>query len=130
MSTRQPFRFKSTGIAAPLLRISTARTPGGAEVVRLDGEVDQDQRVRLQRALDRAVGDRPQLLVVDLSGLAFCDSTCLNVLLSARAAAQAAGVELVLAALSSQARRLLEITGTDEVFTVRDSVRAALAGNG
>ncbi|MFJ9847031.1 hypothetical protein ACIRYZ_42700 [Kitasatospora sp. NPDC101155] len=53
--------------------------------------MDQDQRVRLQRALERAVG-----------------------------------VELVLAGLSSQARRLLEITGTDEIFTVR----AALAGNG
>ncbi|MFD8782524.1 STAS domain-containing protein [Kitasatospora sp. NPDC059599] len=73
---------------------------------------------------------RPSRLVVGLSGLGFCDSVCLNALLGALAAARAVGVELLLAAPGAQARRLLEVTGADEVFTVRPSVRAALATPG
>ncbi|MFF2149269.1 hypothetical protein [Kitasatospora sp. NPDC058190] len=39
-------------------------------------------------------------------------------------------MDLLLAAPTAQARRLLEITGTDELFTVCDSVRAALGDAG
>ncbi|MFF7456604.1 STAS domain-containing protein [Kitasatospora sp. NPDC008115] len=126
MSPRHPLRA-AAAVPGPLLRITTAHFPDGAEVVRLDGTVDYDQRARLHDALDRALDGRPHLLVVDLSHLLFCDSTCLNELLRLRLAAQAGGTGLVLAAVPAQARRLLDATGTNEVFTVRPSVRAALA---
>ncbi|MFB7908353.1 STAS domain-containing protein [Kitasatospora sp. NPDC056076] len=112
---------------APALRITTTTDSGTARIVHLHGEVDQDQRQRLERALRRALDDRPPRLVVDLAGLSFCDSTGLNALLKTRLAANAAGLPFVLAAPCPQTRRLLEITGTDEVFTIRDSVHAALA---
>ncbi|MFF7454682.1 STAS domain-containing protein [Kitasatospora sp. NPDC008115] len=129
MSPRHPVRG-ANAVPAPLLRITTAHSPDGAEVVRLDGTVDYDQRARLHDALDRALAERPHLLVVDLSHLLFCDSTCLNELLRIRLASEAAGTALALAAVPGQARRLLEATGTDEVFTIRPSVRAALTGTG
>ncbi|PBC69886.1 anti-sigma B factor antagonist [Streptomyces sp. TLI_235] len=111
---------------APSLRITTTRVPG-ATIVRLHGQVDQDERHRLERALTQALTRRPPRLVVDLSDLDFCDSTGLNALLKTRLAAQAAGVELLLGGLSPQVRRLLEITETNEIFTIHDSVRALLA---
>ncbi|WP_188302663.1 STAS domain-containing protein [Streptomyces sp. CBMA123] len=67
-------------------------------------------------------------MVVDLTGLTFCDSIGLNALLRTRIAARAAGIAFVLAVPTPQIRRLLEITGADDVLTVRDSARAALAG--
>ncbi|MFJ9448453.1 STAS domain-containing protein [Kitasatospora sp. NPDC101235] len=130
MSPRHGTRFENTGVPAPLLRITTTTIRGTAQVLHLHGEVDHDQRQRLESVLERAVAERPPRLVVDLAGLSFCDSTCLNVLLKTRIAARAAGIPLVLAAPTSQTRRLLEIIGADEVLTVHDSVRAALAGTG
>ncbi|MGW2256135.1 STAS domain-containing protein [Kitasatospora sp. NPDC001660] len=109
----------------PILRITGLATPE-AVVCRLEGEIDQDQRPRLENALARIIRDRPPRLVVDLAGVDFCDSTGLNILLQTRQDAALAGTSLVLAALSPQIRRLLEITGTDDVFTIRDSVHAAL----
>ncbi|MER7707117.1 STAS domain-containing protein [Kitasatospora sp. NPDC097605] len=129
MTRRHPLRA-ATAAPGPLLRISTARFPGGAEVVRLDGTVDYDQRARLHDALDRVLAERPPLMVIDLSHLLFCDSTCLNELLRIRLTAEAAGTALVLADVPAQARRLLDATGADEVFTIRPSVRAALSGSG
>ncbi|MFF7586305.1 STAS domain-containing protein [Kitasatospora purpeofusca] len=128
MSSRYAPRSATTRTgAAPLLRITTTTDSGTARIVHLHGEADLDQRPRLDSALERALADHPPRLVVDLAGLRFCDSTVLNALLRTRLAARAAGLLLVLAAPSSQTRRLLKITGTDEVFTVRDSVHAALA---
>ncbi|MFB6887743.1 STAS domain-containing protein [Kitasatospora sp. NPDC056327] len=128
MSARHPLR--AAAARTPLLRVTTAHLPDGAEVVHLDGTVDYDQRDYLHDALDRALAEKPPLLVIDLSRLLFCDSTCLNELLRVRLAAEAAGTGLALAAVPPQARRLLNATGTDELFTMRSSVRAALAGTG
>ncbi|MFE9428304.1 STAS domain-containing protein [Kitasatospora sp. NPDC006697] len=100
---------------------------GEAVIVRLDGEVDLEDRQPLQQALARVAQTRPPRLIVDLTGLVFCHSVCLNALLAARQRARAAGVEMVLAAPPPQTRRVLEITGTDQVFTICSSVRTALA---
>ncbi|MFJ9611477.1 STAS domain-containing protein [Kitasatospora sp. NPDC101176] len=128
MSAGHRSRAENTTATAPSMRITTTRTGRGSHVVRLAGEVDHDQSRVLESALDRAVADRPARLVVDMSALTFCDSTLVNALLKIRVSARAAGVELVLAAPPPQARRLLEITGVDEIFTLRGSVRAATGG--
>ncbi|MEV8100610.1 DUF6296 family protein [Kitasatospora sp. NPDC085879] len=75
--------------------------------------------------LARTVADRPTRLVVHMAAPAFCDSTAVNALLGIRGTAEAAGVELTLAALPAQARRLLKITGVNEVLALFGSVRAA-----
>ncbi|MFD0278947.1 STAS domain-containing protein [Kitasatospora sp. NPDC127111] len=126
MSTGNSSRSRTPGALAPLLRITAFTAPGQAVVVRLDGEAAPDRRRRLDAALSRMVALRPARLVVDLAGLAYCDTTSLDALLGARAAAQAADVELLLASPTAQARRLLESTGPEELFTIRDSVLAAL----
>ncbi|MFF4818912.1 STAS domain-containing protein [Kitasatospora sp. NPDC001309] len=115
-------------VPTPRLRITTTAAPGGTVIVRLDGEVDQDDRPQLDDALTVALDKRPNRLVVDLAGLTFCYSVCLNALLTARRTANAVGVVMALAAPLPQTVRVLELTGVDEVFTLYPSVRAALAG--
>ncbi|MFF2548846.1 STAS domain-containing protein [Kitasatospora sp. NPDC058063] len=127
MSTRQDETPEDNRPTAPLLRIAMTDVPHTARVLHLHGEVDRDQRTALEVALTRGVKDGPQLLVVDLADLSFCDSTGLNALLTARLEAQANSVQLILAAPPSQLQRLLEITGADEILTIRDSIQAALA---
>ena len=66
-------------------------------------------------------------LVVDCSRLEFCDSTGLNVLLGARLKAEAAGGEVHLAGMLPVVARVFQITGVDAVFSVHDTLEAALA---
>ncbi|WP_307806348.1 STAS domain-containing protein [Streptomyces sp. FH025] len=101
-----------------------------AVVCQVAGEADHETRAALDEALANAVAAGPDLLVVDLAPLTFCDSACLNALLQARENAEAAGVWLVLAGPGPQIRRLLAITGTDQVFTVRPSLHAAVGAGG
>jgi len=90
-------------------------------VVSVCGEIDLYTAPLLSGALADAVacGGRT---VVDMSGVEFCDSTGLGVLLSALKQARGNGGELELAAPQPAVRRILEITGLDEVFTVHDAV--------
>ena len=64
---------------------------------------------------------------MDCSQLEFCDSTGLNVLLGARLKAEAEGGGVHLAGMQPVVASVFEITGAEAVFTVHDSLDAALA---
>ncbi|MGW6418972.1 STAS domain-containing protein [Streptomyces sp. NPDC055055] len=91
-----------------------------AHVVRVNGEMDYGSASELLRAsLLAALDETPSgsNLVVDLRNSSFCDSAGLNVLLAVRLRALRRGVHLVLAAPSHQMVRLLEFTGSDDLFS-------------
>lgn len=90
------------------------------------GELDHHTADLLSGPLDAALDAGASRLVVDCSGLEFCDSTGLNVLLSARLRAEAAGGAVHLAAMQPTVARVFEITGADAVFTVHDTLDQAL----
>ncbi|MFF7586343.1 STAS domain-containing protein [Kitasatospora purpeofusca] len=98
-----------------------------AAVCVLVGDLDIETLPPAEQALDEALRTRPQVLVVDLEQVGFCDSSGLNLLLKARLSATAAGAELRLAAASPTVLRLLELTGADTVFALHPSVGDALA---
>ncbi len=50
ISPRHGTLTENTGATAPLLRITTTTIPGAAQVLHLNGEVDHDQRQRLESA--------------------------------------------------------------------------------
>jgi anti-anti-sigma factor len=66
-------------------------------------------------------------LIVDLHEVTFMDCTALTVLLRAHRRVVARGGGFVLVAPSRQVRRLLALTGTDDVWDVHDSLADALA---
>ncbi|MFE6746497.1 STAS domain-containing protein [Kitasatospora purpeofusca] len=107
------------------LGIASHRAVTTTVVCRVTGGVDHEHRRLLDETLAKAITDAPALLVVDLAALTFCDSTCLNALLRARNDAEAAGVWMVLSGVGPQLLRLLEITGTVELFTRRAHLRTA-----
>ncbi|MEV7175157.1 STAS domain-containing protein [Kitasatospora sp. NPDC093679] len=114
---------------ADQLTVSVDRS-AGRWVLAPTGELDHDSAEPFREALDGALRDPPDLVVVDCSGLLFCDSTGLNLLLRARLSAQADGGEVVLAAPTAMVRRMLEITGAGEIFRVVDSTAEAGPGPG
>jgi anti-sigma B factor antagonist len=107
------------------LNVSTA-SQGGHAVVTVTGELDLYTAPRLQTALAGLLRDQIDRVVVDMSGIDFCDSTGMNVLLSALKRLQERGGTLELAAPRPAVRRILQVTGLDSVFTVTDAVPAAL----
>ncbi|MFC4908556.1 STAS domain-containing protein [Actinomadura gamaensis] len=105
------------------LNVSTA-SQGGHAVVTATGELDLYTAPRLQAALAALLRDRADRITVDLSGVEFCDSTGMNVLLSAMKRIKEQGGALELAAPRPAVRRILQVTGLDTVFTVVDAVPA------
>jgi anti-sigma B factor antagonist len=65
-------------------------------------------------------------LIVDLSGVAFLDSTGLGALVEARAATTEAGGSLLLVCNQERILKLFTITGLDGVFSIHSSVTDAV----
>ncbi|MGW6841259.1 STAS domain-containing protein [Streptomyces sp. NPDC054958] len=99
-------------------------------LVRLFGELDLDtgRAAAIDAALQRAVTDpaSPREITADVSGLAFCDSTGLSILLRAQLAAVTHGRTLRLQGPTAQLLRLLERTGALTLFTQPPPPAAAL----
>ncbi|MFJ3964907.1 STAS domain-containing protein [Streptomyces sp. NPDC090036] len=92
-------------------------------VVHVGGEMDIDRAPMMYDALHAAI-TRPggsDEIVVDLSGLSFCDSSGLNALIHARQTAAEHGRRIVLRTPPPQLRRLLEMTGADALFPTTHS---------
>ncbi len=102
------------------------RHQGVSAVVTPAGELDHHTAELLREPLEQCVTDGRSRLVVDCSRLEFCDSTGLNVLLGARLKAEAAGGGVHLAGMLPVVARVFEITGAEAVFTVHDTLDAAL----
>ncbi|MFD8011324.1 STAS domain-containing protein [Streptomyces sp. NPDC058955] len=117
-------------IGSARLRVEARAVDGGAELVVPVGELDHHTAELLRVPLDAALDAGRVRLVVDCAGLAFCDSTGLNVLLGARLRAEAAGGGVHLVAMRPAVARVFRITGAEAVFTVHDTLATALPGSG
>ncbi|MFG1807465.1 STAS domain-containing protein [Streptomyces sp. NPDC049040] len=89
--------------------------PGEPSVITVSGDTDLDSTGPLREAVLAAL-DRHQDLVFDLAGVAFADSSFLNVLLLARSAALERKGSVRLYNAGSQVRRLLDVTGAAALF--------------
>jgi anti-anti-sigma factor len=92
------------------------RKQGLSAVVTPAGELDHHTADLLREPLEDLLAHGYARLVVDCSRLEFCDSTGLN-----------AGGGVHLAGMKPAVARVFEITGADAVFTVHDTLGAALA---
>ena len=107
--------------------VALERADNGVAVVALAGEVDLYTAPRFREVLFQAIEGGGAVVVVDLTGVSFVDSTALGVLVSGgRRLEQAAG-RLAIGCPDKRIRRILEITGLDTVLDVYPSRGAALA---
>ena len=79
-------------------------------VLPLDGDLDLARAAEVQRAIRRVERRRPAVLVLDLRGATFLDSTMLRLILSAHRRATRAGRRLAVALGSDVVRRIFRIT--------------------
>ncbi|UQX00027.1 STAS domain-containing protein [Streptomyces sp. RerS4] len=103
------------------------RHEGGAVVLALTGELDHDTAEPLREALEAALAEDGARLLIDFSGVSFCDSTGLNAVLHGRLTAQENGGAVALVGLRRPVERMFRITGADTVFDVYPDVAQALA---
>ena len=112
------------------MELKVSSQPQGDQViVTASGEIDLYTAPALQAELAAVLGGgHPVRVVVDLSGVEFCDSTGMNVLLSAMKRARERGRALDLAGPQPAVRKVLQVTGLDSVFNVvEDSADAVTA---
>lgn len=92
----------------------------GATTLVITGEVDLACADELRAQL-RAITSTPQSTgVVDLSGVTFLDSSGLGVLIAAKKLAVARDADLALSDPSPACRNLLEVSGADQYFEIRE----------
>lgn len=122
---REPMRIDALGIKPPPVYAIEESTAGtDISLLLLSGELDMAAASTLRARTD-AAGARG--LVIDLADVTFADSSALRELLHARQEADRRGTRLVLVGVPASLRRLLEITGTVDVFDIAESHEAALA---
>ncbi|HWI05297.1 MAG TPA: STAS domain-containing protein [Acidimicrobiales bacterium] len=86
--------------------------------MQLVGELDMSTAPQFREQLLRLVSDGATLVTVDLSELAFVDSTGLSVLITGLKRLRQQGGEMALRSPTPGTRRVLEITGLTEVFSI------------
>jgi anti-sigma B factor antagonist len=107
------------------LAIRTEQADGWT-VVSVAGEIDIATVSQLRPALESAVSGGAQV-TADLSGVTFMDSTGLGVLIQALKHSQATGGDFRLVVTQPNVKKVLEITGLTELFSIHDSLADALA---
>ncbi|MFF7452171.1 MULTISPECIES: anti-sigma factor antagonist [unclassified Streptomyces] len=103
---------------------------GRGVVARVSGEMDYVTGPGLWEQISEVLAGDTAFVVLDLSGVSFCDSAGLNLLLRADKEARLGGVELVLACVPQHLRRIVEMTGADQVLRIHDTVTEAEAAFG
>ncbi|MER6115873.1 STAS domain-containing protein [Streptomyces sp. NPDC001743] len=106
----------------------TTRDADTGPVLAIIGDLDHATAPELRASMDGLPFAAGQLLVLDLAGLDFCDSSGISALLSARSWAIAHGGGIALAAVPATTARILGIVGLDQVFTIHPDAATATAG--
>jgi anti-sigma B factor antagonist len=104
----------------PDLSVSVRRTPDEA-VVTLVGEIDMSTVQRLAKVVDDILAaDPPARVVLDLSGITFCDSQGLGTLVVLSRKATMAQSYLMLTNVGDFLLRVLDITGLRGALSIQE----------
>lgn len=102
----------------------TTAVAGHTGSIALTGEFDLDGEPGALAALDQALAADPGIVVIDLSGLDFIDSTGLRWLIGARARCLEEGRRLLVVPGPAQVRRVLVMCDLEDLFELVPSVAA------
>ena len=101
---------------------------GATTVLAVRGEVDVYTAPRLREKLVELVSQGKHNIVVDLEAVDFLDSTGLGVLVGGLKRLRSHDGDLSLVCTQHRILKVFEITGLTKVFTIHESVDAAVAG--
>ncbi|MFE6613502.1 STAS domain-containing protein [Amycolatopsis sp. NPDC057786] len=107
------------GQAAPLVVVPTARSEE-AITVEVAGDIDISTSPRLRSELFELLADGPGAAVIDMTGVGFCDSSGLSVLVQLNRHCVEAGIDLSFAP-SKVLRRAIELTGLLPTLKMADA---------
>ena len=109
--------------------IEDRRVDGKAHVVAVSGEVDLFTAPEFKQRVTAPIAAGVDHVIVDLTQTTFIDSSSLGVLIGAHRRLQQRGGRLLVACDTDAIVKTFRITGLDGVFTIVDSVEAALREN-
>ncbi|MEV1242428.1 STAS domain-containing protein [Nonomuraea sp. NPDC050022] len=101
--------------AVPLPRAVGASAP---TTIQLSGEIDIFTSKELRQSLVAALTTSTSTLIIDLSGVSFCDATGLGILVGIQHRARAQGITLALAGPRPFMLNLLRVSGLDRSLPI------------
>ncbi len=96
-------------------------------IVDVAGDIDLTRSLDFQKSLLSVLDDRPQRIIVNLSGVRYMDSSGVASLVKLLARTRKSGCPLSLVGLTSRVKSLFEITRLDIVFNISPTESDALA---
>ena len=126
MTPATPQRGQGWFAATPF-RSETERQSPDALILRLVGDIDIATAEAALADIRRSVRPPARVLLLELSGVTFCSSSGLRVLVQAADLANEHGIDLRLVGAGRPVRRPMEVTGLGAHFLSFTSVAAALA---
>jgi anti-sigma B factor antagonist len=109
------------------LDISTEEAAPGSTVLALTGEIDLYTCPEFKQELLRVIADGASLVVVDLTGTTFIDSTALGVIIRGVESLKQKDGRLVVVCVDPNIVKIFEVTGLNRIFSVYGSRDEALA---
>jgi anti-sigma B factor antagonist len=103
-------------------------TKDGVSVVSAAGEIDIATAPALRDKLESSIDRRPAVVVVDLLGVTFMDSTALGVLISALKRCRDLGGTMRIVVSDPRVLKVFEITGLTELFSIFPTLHEAAPG--
>lgn len=103
------------------------RSDGPSVILAFEGELDVTSAAKAEEAVRLAGADAPGRMILDLTRLAFMDSTGVRVLVRARRRLAERDAAVELAGLTPSVSRIMHITGLDRAFVIHDTLEEALA---
>ncbi|CQR60314.1 STAS domain-containing protein [Streptomyces leeuwenhoekii] len=108
------------------LTLATTHTDGHLAALCVGGEIDTQTAPALRKgALDVIAQGHPHL-ILDLTGITFCDSSGFNALIGIMRCAIAANGSMTLAAVPDRLSRMLDLTGLSTIMPSYPSIEAAI----
>ena len=106
--------------------VDSPRAHGATIVVHLPGEIDMANATRVGEELDAAFGPGVGIVIADMSGTRFCDTSGIHALVMAHQRAKANNVEFRVVVGPGEVRRVLKILHLDTVLAIYPRLDVAL----
>ncbi|GLY53010.1 hypothetical protein Lesp01_66660 [Lentzea sp. NBRC 102530] len=122
MRTEPSFAAATSGYSCEMLEVTVTESSPASTLVTVSGELAGPGAERLLARLDRLLDQGHRYVVLDLTGVTFCDSSGVSSLVRGHARASAAAGGLRLSGASAQVTKVLELSGLARMLGLKSTV--------